>query len=152
MGLRYIYLLWNCFEDQVARTALRKYKWYPKPKLQDGMRKFGLLFMPLDPTYAWFEKMILERSIAFKHYILPLNLSLLCERWIETSLVELLWTDGTGEEYAPLITADVTGTVLGVLPHTVVTVPVSFRDGGQLRLIGGGEGGQEIHICVQNTV
>ena len=136
----------------MARTAPRKYKWYPKPKLQDSMRKFGLLFMPLNPTCAWFGKMILERSITFKHYILPLNLSLLCERWVEASLVELLWADSTGEEYAPLITADVAGTVLGVLPHTVVTVPVSFRDGGQLRLIGGGGGGEKFHICVQNTV
>ena len=58
--------------------------------------------------------------------------------------MELLWTDGTGEEYAPLITADVTGTVLGVLPHTVVTVPVSFRDGGQLGLIGRGGGRRNI--------
>ena len=48
--------------------------------------------------------------------------------------MELLWTDGAGEEDAPLITADMAGTVLGVLPHTVVAVPVTFRDGGQLRL------------------
>ena len=62
--------------------------------------------------------------------------------------MELLWADGTGEEYAPLITADVAGTVLGVLPHTVVTVPVSFRDGGQLRLIGGGEGNRKFtFVC-----
>ena len=48
--------------------------------------------------------------------------------------MELLWTDGAGEEDAPLITADMAGTVLGVLSHTVVAVPVTFRDGGQLRL------------------
>ena len=48
--------------------------------------------------------------------------------------MELLGADGAGEEYAPLITADVARTVLGVLPHTVVTVPVTFRDGGELRL------------------
>ena len=50
--------------------------------------------------------------------------------------MELLGADGAGEEYAPLITADVARTVLGVLPHTVVAVPVSFRDGGELRLKG----------------
>ena len=67
--------------------------------------------------------------------------------------MELLWTDGTGEEYAPLITADVTGTVLGVLPHTVVTVPVSFRDGGQLRLIGGGGGGTgNSHLYAKHSI
>ena len=50
--------------------------------------------------------------------------------------MELLGADGAGEEYAPLITADVAGTVFGVLPHTVMAVPVSFRDGGELRLQG----------------
>ena len=48
--------------------------------------------------------------------------------------MELLWAYGTGEEDAPLITADVAGTVFGVLPHTVMAVPVAFRDGGQFRL------------------
>ena len=66
--------------------------------------------------------------------------------------MKLLWTDGTGEEYAPLITTDVTGTVLGILPHTVVTVPVSFRDGGQLRLIGGGEGTGNSHLCAKHSI
>jgi hypothetical protein len=48
----------------------------------------------------------------------------------------LLRADGAGEEYAPLITTDVAGTVFGVLPHTGVAVPVTVRDGGELRLQG----------------
>ena len=60
----------------------------------------------------------------------------------------LLRADGAGEEYAPLITADVTGTVLGVLPDTVVTVPVPFRDGREFGLYGGqGGGGGERTTC-----
>ena len=49
--------------DQVARMVPRKFptRRYPKPKPQDSMRKFGVLFMPLDPqqhicityTYKW---------------------------------------------------------------------------------------------------
>lgn len=52
--------------------------------------------------------------------------------------MELLWADGAGEEYSPLITTDMARTVLGVFPHTVVTVPITFWDGGELRLQGGG--------------
>ena len=48
--------------------------------------------------------------------------------------MELLWAYGAGEEDAPLITTDMAGPILGVLPHTVMAVPVTIRDGGQLRL------------------
>ena len=73
-----------------------------------------------------------------------MTFNLLSKGRVETSLVELLGADGAGEEYAPLITADVAGTVLGVLPDTVVAVPVSFRNGGELRLQGPKRRGRRI--------
>ena len=63
-----------------------------------------------------------------------LDPGLLDKRRIEASLVELFGADGTGDEDTPLITTDMAGTVLGVLPHTVSAVPVTVRDGGELRL------------------
>ena len=48
----------------------------------------------------------------------------------------LLGADEAGEKDASLVAADVTRPVLGVLPETVLTVPITFRNGRQLRLQG----------------
>ena len=53
----------------------------------------------------------------------------------------LLRTDEAGDEDAPLITTNVTRSILCVLSHTVMAVPVSIGDGRQLRLKGRKEKG-----------
>ena len=53
---------------------------------------------------------------------------------VEAPLVVLLGADEAGEEDASLVATDVTRPVFGVLPETILTVPVAFRNGRQLRL------------------